>query len=336
MEHKPVLMGFLNNGLHRRYEGNQLSKPDPRLNLFEVPEEYNVIVVCTSQKDEYIGYSLDHMLSIQNNYEEHEEYCEKVTKLTSEGRQVLFNFEDLYAACVADSHGDVDAKQFASSINNTLFNFAFTGVCLDFEGDIIDEKENQAFITEALKSAKDAKRKDGEDFFVCIAFDYYDLISNEECLSYLEELEGYYDLICVKFFSSRWVDVRFPVDKVDGRILTGNENIYANGISPYNDEDKEKLLDYIMNILVNGRDGFPKIPHDKLVMGLPANDLVPLNGYVKDPSAIFNVMEKLKQNGTPIRGLSAYSINWDEYKGGDGQPYYHEFIDRYKSVAKLV
>lgn len=89
-----------------------------------------------------------------------------------------------------------------------------------------------------------------------------------------------------------------------------------------------------MDSLVNGTRGFAKIPHDKLILGLPANQDATVVGHVSDPSAVLNTMERLKQNGTPIRGLSAYSINWDAGKAKDGQPYSYEFIKRYKDILK--
>ncbi|WKU22096.1 chitinase [Priestia megaterium] len=219
---------------------------------------------------------------------------------------------------------ELDIELLDEGIYNIVNRYGFRGICLDLDRDIFHNKRNQVLIPAALKSLKDGYKSIGEDFFICIASYFPDLRDDDKSLPYLAELEGYYDLVCTKFYNrdndhnGHWIDEL-------GEFITEN-----------NHKQKENFLYYTMDFLANGKRGYPKIPHDKLVMGLPATQDASPKGYVKDPSALLNALERLKQSGTPIRGLAAHSINWEVGEDKDGQPYSYEFMNRYKGIITPI
>lgn len=74
---------------------------------------------------------------------------------------------------------------------------------------------------------------------------------------------------------------------------------------------KEDFLYGLTQRLVTGTDGFIKIPASKFVIGLPSNNDAAATGYVKDPNAVKNVLNRLKASGNEIKGLMTWSVNWD-------------------------
>ncbi|WP_421085589.1 chitinase (plasmid) [Priestia sp. MF3] len=306
MEHKPLLMGYWQDSFYYR----PFSKGSPAdMNLLDIPEEYNAIAVSNGIQhrslDSYVPVGMTGI-----------EFKEQVQQLISQGRQLFFNFgklEQRWAGCSPERLGE--------DLFFLVHNYEIKGICIDLEKEIFDENGNRFDIPAALKYLKDCYKRRNYNFSICLVYHYSDL--RNESPPYLAEMEGYYDLICAKLYhqdhlveNTIWFD-----DFEDSMGITGGE-------------PKEDFLYYLMDSLVNGTRGFAKIPHDKLILGLPANQDTTVVGHVSDPSAVLNTMERLKQNGTPIRGLSAYSINWDAGKAKDGQPYSYEFIKRYKDILK--
>ncbi|WP_226556573.1 chitinase [Priestia aryabhattai] len=318
MEHKPLLMGYWNNDRNGRYDRPQDEGEAANLDLIEVPEEYNVIVVSTPYMDN------DGFPEFKAHNKSNGKFYEQVENLTSKGRQVLFNLESEYV-----NRKNYNEESLATEIMHILAGNGFSGICIDLKRGIIDEKDNQVVIPAALKLVKEWCKEVDRDFSICIALHFHDLGDDNEGLPYLAELEGRYDLVCANLYYRDLADRRY-----DSRSFRFDEG--GDWISEDDDEQKENFLYGIMDSLTNGTRGFPKIPHDKSVMGLPANQDAVHQGYVKDPSAVFNVLKRLKQSGRPIRGLSAYSINWDAGHDKDGQPYSHEFIKRYKGIITPV
>ncbi|WKU22092.1 chitinase [Priestia megaterium] len=310
MEHKPLLMGYW----HDRFYYRPFSSGSPAyVNLLDIPEEYNVIAVS-------------HGISKQQSFDEYvpfrmteEEYYEQVTQLNLKGRQLLFNLgkpDESWCGAPPERIGD--------RIFFLIHGKGFRGICIDLESEIIDSNGNRLDIPAILKYVKDCYTSRNVNFSIHLAYHYGDLLNGKDGQSppYLAELEGYYDLVSAKLYYEDILDnVAWFNDFEDLMGITG-------------DEPTEDFLYYLMDSLANGTRGFAKIPHDKLVLGLPANQGATHKGHVSDPSAVLNAMERLKQSGTPIRGLSAYSINWDAGKKKDGQPYSYEFIKRYKDILK--
>ncbi|WP_226556574.1 chitinase [Priestia aryabhattai] len=311
MEHKPLLMGYW----HDRFYYRPFSSGSPAyVNLLDIPEEYNVIAVS-------------HGISKQQSFDKYvpfrmteKEYYEQVTQLNLKGRQLFFNL------------GKPDESWFGippERLGDRIFYMiheGFRGICIDLESEIIDSNGNRLDIPAILKHVKDYYTRKNLNFSICLSYHYGDLLNGKDgqSPSYLAELEGYYDLVCAKLYHEDLLDSRTWFDDFEDSIgITG-------------DEPKEDFLYYLMDSLANGTRGFAKIPHDKLVLGLPANQGATHKGHVSDPSAVLNAMERLKQSGTPIRGLSAYTINWDAGQDKDGQPYSYEFMNRYKGIITPV
>ena len=81
--------------------------------------------------------------------------------------------------------------------------------------------------------------------------------------------------------------------------------------------------------LVTGTDNFIKIPADKFVIGLPANEDAAATGYVKNPKDVENALKRLKASGNEIKGLMTWSVNWDAGKSATGLNYNNSFVNTY-------
>ncbi|WP_243495765.1 chitinase [Priestia aryabhattai] len=319
MEHKPLLMGHWNNDRNGRYDRPRYEGEAANLDLIEIPEEYNVIVVSTPYMHDR-GFP-----KFKPHNQSNGEFHEQVENLTSKGRQVLFNLQNQH---VNGHDYNYNEEILASRIMNILVGNRFSGICINLDREIMDEKDNQVVIPAALKLLKKWCKEENRDFSICISSYFSDLGEDNKGLPYLAELEGHYDLVCANLYEyiagGGYVFHSLQFDKG------------GDWISEDDDEQKENFLYGMMDSFTNGTRGFPKIPHDKLVLGLTANQDATHKGHVSDPSAVLNAMERLKQSGTPIRGLSAYTINWDAGQDKDGQPHSHEFINRYKGIITPV
>ncbi|MFE6139705.1 chitinase [Bacillus sp. NPDC057893] len=310
MEHKPLIMGYWHNGSNRFNDGYQEGS-SAQVDLTDVPMEYNVIVVS--------GMRGSGIPTFKPFNKSDKEFCEQVAQLALEGRQVLFNLGGV------DAHIELFTgmeKLLANEIIRLEKVYGFSGICLSLEQGAITMANNHTVIPAALKIVKDSYKNEGKDFLIALAPEFPSLLAHGEYPPYLVGLEGYYDLVCPQFYNQGghglWVD------EVNSWI-TSDDN-----------ERKEDFLYYVMNAIASGTRGFTKLPHDKLIMGLPANRDAAGSGYVVDPSAVLNAMERLKQNGNAIRGLATWSINWDAGQDKNGQSYSYEFIKRYKDIATRV
>ncbi|MDT0150200.1 chitinase [Priestia aryabhattai] len=340
MEHKPLLMGYWNNDRNGRYDRPQDEGEAANLDLIEIPEEYNVIVVSTPYMDKE-GHPIFEAHNKSNGV-----FRDQVENLTSKGRQVLFNLDGQYVNRLYRLN--YSENQLAVIIRSILDGNGFNGICIDLDREMMDETDNRVVIPEALKLLKDWYKERDEDFSICISSYFFDLGEENKSFPYLVALEGHCDLVCANLYDQYITgagnvshSIRFNEGR-DWRNLNSEgvdegEDLISEGvdegrdwISEDDDEQKEDFLYGMMDSLTN------RVPHDKLVLGLPANQNAVHKGYVKDPSAVLNAMERLKQSGRPIRGLSAYSINWDAGHDKDGQPYSHEFIKRYKGIITPV
>ncbi|MCU7766362.1 glycosyl hydrolase family 18 protein [Priestia megaterium] len=312
MEHKPLIMGYWQNwateGARDGYENGTSAEVD----LTDVPKEYNMIVV---------SYMKGAGIPTFNPFNKLEEkFREQIDKLALEGRQVVLGLggADAYIELTKGNE-----KYLADEIIRLVDFYGFSGICINLEQSAIDAADNQTVIPAALKSVKDYYKNEGKHFLIALAPEFpYLSLSNGKYLPYLSSLEGYYDLVCSQLYNQggdgMWVE---EMDQ---------------WLSQDNNESKEDFLYYMMDSLASGTRGYTTIPHDKLVMGLPANKDAAATGYVIDPSAVLNVMKRLKQSGNAIRGLSAWSINWDAGQDKNGQSYSYEFIKRYKDIVTPV
>ncbi|WP_157381621.1 glycosyl hydrolase family 18 protein [Bacillus cereus] len=322
-------MGYWHNWSNKLNTGYKYGSAAD-LDLTDVPKEYNVIVVGFmkvmdgSEIPSFRPYEKRNieltLEGINRSYEKRDiEFREQVDKLALEGRQVLLGLGG------ADSHIALymgKEKVLSSEIIRLVETYGFSGICLELEQAAIDAADNRTVIPAALKLVKDHYKNEGKDFCIAIAPEFPSLLVGGKYLPYLTGLEGYYDLVCPQLHNQ------------------GGDGLWVDEISSWlaqnDDKRKEDFLYYVMDGLANGTRGFTKLPHDKLIMGLAANRDAAGTGYVVDPSAVLNAMDRLKESGNAIRGLAAWSINWDAGQDKNGQSYSYEFIKRYKDIATRV
>ncbi|WP_243765459.1 glycosyl hydrolase family 18 protein [Bacillus arachidis] len=314
MENKPLIMGYLHTW-SKGFIGGYEQGSAAALDLTDVPKEYNVIVVSDMRCS---GRGIE-IPTFRPYDKSDKEFREQVDQLALEGRQVLLNLGG------ADAHIELRIgmeKYLADEIIRLEKLYGFSGICIDLNQSTIKAGNNCTVIPAALKNVKDFYKNEGKHFLIALAPEFPYLRDNDKYLPYLVGLEGYYDLVCPQFYNQ------------------GGEGLWVDEVSAWlaqnDDERKEDFLYYVMDAIASGTKGFIKLPHDKLIMGLPANGDAAATGYVTDPSAVLNAMERLKQSGNAIRGLAAWSINWDAGQDKNGQSYSYEFIKRYKDIATRV
>ncbi|PHB48046.1 chitinase [Bacillus toyonensis] len=281
------------------------------VDLKDVPKEYDVIVVSDMRGSGIPTFRPFTKLD--------EEFREQVDQLALEGRQVLLGLGGP-DACI-ELHTGME-ETLANEIIRLEKIYGFSGICINLEESALSAGDNYNVIPAALKIVKDFYKNKGKHFLIALAPVFPNLRHGSKYLPYLKGLEGYYDLVCPQFYNQ------------------GGDGLWVEEIGAWvaanDDERKEDFLYYVMDALASGTRGYIKLPHDKLIMGLPANRDAAGTGYVIDPSAVLNAMERLKKSGNAIRGLAAWSINWDAGQDKNGQSYSYEFIKRYKNIATRV
>ncbi|WP_319803640.1 immunoglobulin-like domain-containing protein [Shewanella subflava] len=239
------------------------------------------------------------------------EFTAQIAELNQQGRSVLL------ALGGADAHvemlnGDEDA--FAAEIIRLTDLYGFDGLDIDLEQAAITAADNQTVIPAALRMVKDHYRTEGKNFLITMAPEFPYLTQNGHYVPYLRGLEGYYD----------WVNPQFYNQGGDGLWIDG-----VGWIAQNNDNLKEEFIYYISDSLINGTRGYYKIPHNKLVFGLPTNNDAAATGFVSQPQALFNAFDALKAQSQPLRGVMTWSVNWDMGRSASGQQYNEAFVKTY-------
>ncbi len=278
----------------------KLDQVNPQYNVVDVSfmKVYGDSAIPTFKLDPAIGMS-------------ESEFIEQIAKLNNQGRAVLL------ALGGADAHIALRKDQeqaFADEIIRLVETYGFDGLDIDLEQTAITAADNQTVIPAALRLVKDHYRAQGKNFLITMAPEFPYLRVNGPYTRYLTALEGYYD----------WINPQFYNQGGDGIDING-----VGWIAQNNDALKEKFIYYIADSLVNGTRGYYKIPHDKLVFGIPTNIDAAATGYVNNPQDLFNAFNKLKSQGQPLRGVMTWSINWDMGSNAAGQPYNESFIKSY-------
>ncbi|KXO13648.1 Chitinase [Moritella sp. JT01] len=283
----------------------------PCVDLSEVNPQYNVVnisfmKVYDTAEGRIPTFKLDPTIGMSEA-----EFIEQINTLNSQGRSVLL------ALGGADAHieltrGDEDA--LAAEIIRLTDRYGFDGLDIDLEQAAITAKDNQFVIPTALKMVKDHYRKTGDNFMITMAPEFPYLTVNGAYTPYLTELDGYYDFINPQFYNQ------------------GGDGLWIEGvgwIAQNNDELKEEFIYYIADSLINGTRNFYKIPHDKLVFGLPSSNDAAATGYVKDPQDLYRAFDRLKAQGQPLRGVMTWSVNWDMGTDAANNSYNQQFIKDY-------
>ncbi len=304
---KKILMGFWHNwpaGPSDGYQRGQFAN----IALENVPKEYNVVAVAFMKGS---GIPTFKPFNVSDA-----EFRRQVGVLNSQGRAVLISLGG------ADAHIDLRAGQeqpLANEIIRLVETYGFDGLDIDLEQSAIDFAANKAVLPAALKLVKDHYAGQGKHFIISMAPEFPYLTTSGKYVGYLQALEGYYDFIAPQFYNQGGDGVWVP------------EANNGNGawIAQNNDAMKEDFLYYLTESLVTGTRGFTKIPADKFVIGLPANVDAAATGYVIDKTVVGNAMKRLAVKGHPIKGLMAWSVNWDNGTSKDRVSYNWEFSRRY-------
>ncbi|WP_375321916.1 immunoglobulin-like domain-containing protein [Aliivibrio logei] len=304
-----VVVGYWHNWCDGRgYQGGNA----PCMALKETNPMYNVVdisfmKVYDTSEGRIPTFRLDPTVGLSEA-----EFIEQIQELNTQGRSVLI------ALGGADAHIELkrgDEIPFADEIIRLVELYGFDGLDIDLEQAAVTAADNQWVIPEALKIVKDHYRSQGKNFLITMAPEFPYLKTGDKYVPYLERLEGYYD----------WINPQFYNQGGDG-IWVDEENAW---ITQNSDTMKEKFIYYISDSLINGTRGFHKIPHDKLVFGIPTNNDAAATGFVKEPQDLYNAFDALKQQGQPLRGVMTWSINWDIGTDSVGTPYNSSFINAY-------
>ena len=281
----------------------------PCVKLDQVNPQYNVVDVSFMKvygSDPIPTFKLDPAIGMSES-----QFIEQIAELNRQGRAVLL------ALGGADAHIELRTGQeqaFADEIIRLVETYGFDGLDIDLEQAAVTAANNQTVIPAALRLVKDHYRAQGKNFLITMAPEFPYLTANGLYTPYLRALEGYYDWINPQFYNQ------------------GGDGIWIDGIgwiAQNNDALKEEFIYYMADSLSNGTRGFYKIPHDKLVFGIPTNIDAAATGYVQDPQKLYNAFNRLKSEGQPLRGVMTWSINWDMGRNAAGQSYNESFIKSY-------
>lgn len=301
-----VLVGYWHNWKSTGKDGYK-GGSSADFNLSSTQEGYNVINVSFMKTPE--GQTL---LTFKPYNKTDTEFRAEISKLNAEGKSVLI------ALGGADAHIELKKSQesdFVNEIIRLVDTYGFDGLDIDLEQAAIEAADNQTVIPSALKKVKDHYRKDGKNFMITMAPEFPYLTSSGKYAPYINNLDSYYDFINPQYYNQGG----------DG-FWDSDLNMW---ISQSNDEKKEDFLYGLTQRLVTGTDGFIKIPASKFVIGLPSNNDAAATGYVKDPNAVKNALNRLKASGNEIKGLMTWSVNWDAGTNSNGEKYNNTFVNTY-------
>lgn len=281
----------------------------PCVSLEQVNPQYNVVAVSFMKvhgSNPIPTFKLDPAIGLSES-----QFITQIAELNAQGRSVLL------ALGGADAHIELRSGQeqaLADEIIRLVEQYGFDGLDIDLEQAAVTAADNQSVIPAALRIVKDHYRAQGKNFLITMAPEFPYLTASGHYTPYLKALEGYYDWINPQFYNQ------------------GGDGIWVDGvgwIAQNNDALKAEFIYYMADSLINGSRGFYKIPHDKLVFGIPTNNDAAATGYVKNPQDLITAFDKLKAQGQPLRGVMTWSVNWDMGRDAAGNAYNESFIKHY-------
>lgn len=283
----------------------------PCVTLDEVDPMYNVVNVSfmkvfNTSEGRIPTFKLDPNIGLSE-----QQFIDQIGALNQQGRAVLI------ALGGADAHVELktgDEQAFAQEIIRLTDKFGFDGLDIDLEQSAVTASDNQTVIPAALRLVKEHYQQQGKNFLITMAPEFPYLTEGGKYVPYITGLEGYYDWINPQFYNQ------------------GGDGIWVEGvgwIAQNNDALKQEFIYYISDSLSNGTRGFHKIPHDKLVFGIPSNIDAAATGFVQDPQDLYDAFDQLKAQGQALRGVMTWSVNWDMGTDKYGQVYGEKFVKDY-------
>ncbi|MDK9784203.1 DUF5011 domain-containing protein [Vibrio sp. B172a] len=303
-----VLVGYWHNWCDGAgYKGGNA----PCVTLDEVDPMYNVVNVSfmkvfNTSEGRIPTFKLDPNIGLSE-----QQFIDQIGALNQQGRAVLI------ALGGADAHVELktgDEQAFAQEIIRLTDKFGFDGLDIDLEQSAVTASDNQTVIPAALRLVKEHYQQQGKNFLITMAPEFPYLTEGGKYVPYITGLEGYYDWINPQFYNQ------------------GGDGIWVEGvgwIAQNNDALKHEFIYYISDSLSNGTRGFHKIPHDKLVFGIPSNIDAAATGFVQDPQDLYDAFDQLKAQGQALRGVMTWSVNWDMGTDKNGQAYGEKFVKDY-------
>lgn len=283
----------------------------PCVTLDEVDPMYNVVNVSfmkvfNTSEGRIPTFKLDPNIGLSE-----QQFIDQIGALNQQGRAVLIALGGA-DALVELKTGDEQA--FAQEIIRLTDKFGFDGLDIDLEQSAVTASDNQTVIPAALRLVKEHYQQQGKNFLITMAPEFPYLTEGGKYVPYITGLEGYYDWINPQFYNQ------------------GGDGIWVEGvgwIAQNNDALKQEFIYYISDSLSNGTRGFHKIPHDKLVFGIPSNIDAAATGFVQDPQDLYDAFDQLKAQGQALRGVMTWSVNWDMGTDKNGQAYGEKFVKDY-------
>jgi chitinase len=291
----------------------------PGIQLKDIDSRYNVIMVSfmkvyKGQGSNIPTFKLDLSLGMTER-----QFINQIKILNAQGRLVLISLGGANADIALSSS---DEQKFVDEIIRLTDHFGFNGLDIDLEQSAIKAADNKTVIPSALIKIKDHYKKKGKVFVIAMAPEFPHIRKNSDYSDYLTALEKHYDWISPQFYNQ------------------GGDGIwdakYGKFIGQNNDQYKKQFIITMSTAIANGTDGFNKIPHDKLLFGLPSNHDAAANGCVDNPRKLLEALDELEKTGIPLRGIMTWSINWDFGKDSAGKEYHGYFINAYGNYFKQM
>lgn len=321
---KNILMGFWHNWRSEPGQGYQQGM-FAEMPLTGIHEAYNVIAVAFMKGAGIPTFKPYDMSD--------EQFRAQVAELNAQGRAVLISLGG------ADAHIELHAGQeeaLAYEIIRLVEVYGFDGLDIDLEQAAITFADNRTVLPAALRMVREHYETEGQHFIISMApeFPYLrsatrdtpllkeittqfpflkefvafltSFKSGGAYLAYIEALEDLYDFIAPQYYNQG----------ADG-IWVDEADLW---VAQNDDAHKKEFLYYLTDSLIHGTRGFTKIPANRLAIGLPTNNDAAATGYVINPADVTYALDRLRDEGNPIRGLMTWSVNWDNgiSKGSDG------------------